>query len=165
MGPFRKHWWRKLENLVFMMYPLLSSDNQGWAECQKWTRKLDYKVKWTKWNHIHNQGTTFHVRHGIWWKINRFGWTFVYGSQWGSFPYPAVIFWFKINLCSKCAPYCAIFCTKNISCVKYFSLPDFMCSHVLIDRTLFFNIRGREFKSYLKQRELNCELDSWPLVW
>ena len=41
------------------MYSLLSSDNQGWAECQKWVRywaplwmnsKFD-KVKCTKWNH------------------------------------------------------------------------------------------------------------------
>ena len=50
---------KKNENLVFMMYSLLSSDNQGWAECQKWVRywppdwmnsKFD-KVKCTKWNH------------------------------------------------------------------------------------------------------------------
>ena len=41
------------------MYSLLSSDNQGWAECQKWVQYLapDWmnskfdKVKCTKWNH------------------------------------------------------------------------------------------------------------------
>ena len=50
-----------------MMYSLLSSDNQGWAECQKWVQywppdwmnsKFD-KIKCTKWNHFSKQRHNF----------------------------------------------------------------------------------------------------------
>ena len=48
---------------------------------------------------------------------------------------------------------CAIICGKSISCVNYFSWPNFKCSRGLMDRTSFYNTRGLEFKSNLKQRE------------
>ena len=39
---------------------------------------------------------------------------------------------------------CAIFYAKNISCVKYFSWPDFTRLRGLMDRTCVYNTRGRE---------------------